>query len=251
LIQIMRVVGAIGALRHAGGASGPIGSCLGDLARTGPDVPLVIVGARSEDHGGQVFTWISRDDGATRIFGTGFSAKWLITHRTATPREGPTMPDNTGATQPMPLVSAADLVNPLLKVADAMTPGPRTCSPASTVLEAALLMRDADCGVVPVTEAGRPIGLLTDRDIALALPNYEANLAGTQVGDIMARQLVMIQRDSTLDSAMEMLGREGVRRVLVVDPDGQIAGILSWTDLVPHLSERGLGRVVSRIVENR
>jgi CBS domain-containing protein len=151
----------------------------------------------------------------------------------------------------MPLVSASDLVNPLLKVSDAMTPAPRTCSPASTVLEAVMVMRDADCGVVPVTDAGRPVGLLTDRDIALALPAHETDLARTPVGDVMSRQVITVQRDSTLDSAMERLGGEGVRRVLVVDADGLLAGILSWTDLVPHLSERGLGRVVSRIVENR
>ena len=149
------------------------------------------------------------------------------------------------------MISASDLINPLLKVADAMTPDPRTCSPASTVLEAALVMRDADCGVVPVTEAGRPVGLLTDRDIALALPDHETDLATTPVGDIMSRDLITVERDATLESAIEKLSGEGVRRVLVVDADGLLAGILSWTDLVPHLSERGIGWVVSRIVENR
>jgi CBS domain-containing protein len=161
------------------------------------------------------------------------------------------MPDTMTASDPLPLATASDLINPLLKVSDAMTPAPRTCSPASTVLEAALVMRDADCGVVPVTEAGRPVGVLTDRDIALAMPDHEDDLARTPVGDIMNRDLITVPRDSTLDSAMDRLGGEGVRRVVVVDDAGLLAGIVSWTDLVPHLSERGLGRVVSRIVENR
>lgn len=155
------------------------------------------------------------------------------------------------ATEPLPLVSAADLVNPLVKVADAMTANPRTCSLASTVVEAALLMRDADCGVVPVTDGGRPFGILSDRDIALALPDREARLATTPVSELMSDRLVTIDREATLESAMEKLGGEGVRRLLVVDSDGLLAGILSWTDLVPHLSDRGLGRVVSRLVENR
>ena len=56
--------------------------------------------------------------------------------------------------EPVPLVTESDLVNPMLKVADAMTVAPRTCSPASTALEAVMIFRDEDCGVVPVTESG-------------------------------------------------------------------------------------------------
>ena len=161
------------------------------------------------------------------------------------------MAATTTAAAPLPLLTASDLVNPLRKVSDAMTPAPRTCSPESTVLEAAMVMRDADCGVVPVAEAGRPVGLLTDRDIALSLPEHEADLAATPVADLMSRGPVTVHRDSSLDSAVASLGGEGVRRLMVVDDDGLLVGVLSWTDLVPHVSERGLGRVVSRIVENR
>ncbi len=153
--------------------------------------------------------------------------------------------------EPMPLSTAADLINPLLKVSDAMTPAPRTCSPSSTAIEAALVMRDANCGVIPVVEAGRPVGLLTDRDLAMAFPEHDGNLSNVTVGDLMSGPVIMVEPESPLESAMERLGQEGVRRLLVVSADGTLTGILSWTDLVPHLSERGLGRVVARIIENR
>jgi CBS domain-containing protein len=153
--------------------------------------------------------------------------------------------------EPLPLVSESDLVNPMLKVADAMTVAPRTCSPASTVLEAVMIFRDEDCGVVPVTEAGKPVGILTDRDLALALPSHESDLGRTPVGDLMKTDLVIIDLDEPLETAMERLGGHGVRRLLVVDGDGILQGVLSWADLVPHLSDRALGRVVSRIIENR
>ena len=58
---------------------------------------------------------------------------------------------------------------PALTAADVMTASPRTCSTFSTVLEAVMIFRDADCGVVPVLEDGKPVGVLTDRDVALAL----------------------------------------------------------------------------------
>jgi CBS domain len=83
--------------------------------------------------------------------------------------------------EPVPLLSPSDLVKPMLRAGDVLTAGSRTCSTASTVLEADLIFRDADCGIVPITEEGRPIGVLTDRDVALALPEHEDDLAATPV----------------------------------------------------------------------
>jgi CBS domain-containing protein len=153
--------------------------------------------------------------------------------------------------EPLPLVSSSDLANPLLTVASVMTPQPRTCSLASTVLEAVMTFRDAECGIVPVVEAGKPVGVLTDRDVALALADHETDLARRPVSELMSTDLVTIEPDETLDVAMNRLGAHGLRRLLVVDSEGLLQGILSWTDLAPHLSERGLGQVLGQIVEHR
>jgi CBS domain-containing protein len=114
-----------------------------------------------------------------------------------------------------------------------------------------MIFRDADCGAIPITDTGKPIGVLTDRDVALAIPAHQADLGRMPVGELMSKDVVTIDLDETLDVAMEKLGDHGVRRLMVVDGTGVLQGVLSWTDLVPHLSESGLGRVVSRIVENR
>ena len=161
------------------------------------------------------------------------------------------MPYPTTTADPLPTISASDLIDPLLKVGDVMTPDPRTCSPVSTVLEAAMFMRDANCGVVPVTEAGRPVGVVTDRDIAMSLPDHEDDLARVPVSEVMTDPLVTVDRDATLESAVEKLGEEGVGSPSWWIPAGMLVGILSWTDLVPQVSECGIGRVVSRLVENR
>ena len=55
-----------------------------------------------------------------------------------------------------------------LTAADVMTASPRTCSTFSTVLEAVLIFRDNDCGAVPILAEGKPVAILTDRDVALA-----------------------------------------------------------------------------------
>ena len=69
--------------------------------------------------------------------------------------------------------------------ADVMTASPRTCSPFSTVLEAVMIFRDADCGAVPVLDEGKPVGVLTDRDVALALTEFGDTLTARPVTDLM------------------------------------------------------------------
>jgi CBS domain-containing protein len=153
--------------------------------------------------------------------------------------------------EPIPLVSPSDLINPLLTVADVMTADPRTCSPVSTALEAVMVFRDANCGLMPVIDEGRPIGAVTDRDVALALAGHETDLARTPVEDLMTKDLTTIAWDAHLDAAIELFGDQRLRRLLVVDSEGRLVGVLSWIDLVPHLSERGLGYVVSKIAAHR
>lgn len=77
----------------------------------------------------------------------------------------------------------ADPPQPLLTAADVMTASPRTCSAFSTILEASLIFRDAECGAVPVVDGGQPIGILTDRDVALAVSTCP-DLQSRPVADI-------------------------------------------------------------------
>jgi CBS domain-containing protein len=149
---------------------------------------------------------------------------------------------------PVPLVSPSDLANPMLTARDVMKADLHTCSPESTVLEAALIFRAADCGVVPVVEAGKPVGILTDRDAILALPDHAADLARTPVGAIMSVDLITVTPETAIQDVLDRFGDAGVRRLLVVDSDGRLAGLLAWPDLVPHLSDRGLGRMVAKII---
>jgi CBS domain-containing protein len=130
-----------------------------------------------------------------------------------------------------------------------MTASPRTCSTFSMVLEAVLIFRDADCGAVPVLEDGKPVGVLTDRDVALALPEHETDLAGLPVSQIMTRGVVSVAPDTPLDEVIEKFGDRGVRRLLVVDPQGLLVGIIGWADIAPHAPDRQLGEVVTEVVQ--
>ncbi len=135
-----------------------------------------------------------------------------------------------------------------LTAADVMTPSPRTCSKFSSVLEAVLIFRDADCGIVPIVEDGKAVGVLTDRDVALALADYP-DLAKLPVEEIMTEDVITIGSDAPLEVLRHEFGAELVRRLIVIDPDGDLVGVVSWEDISPYFSDTEMGDMVSDVVE--
>jgi CBS domain-containing protein len=134
-----------------------------------------------------------------------------------------------------------------LKASDVMTPAPRSCSEQSTVTEAVLIMKDADCGIVPVTVEDKPVGVVTDRDIALALAELP-DLASLPVSEIMSTDLVSVTEDATLADVRALMSSQAIRRILVNDEQGSLKGVISWSDIASVLSDRLIGRVVSNVV---
>lgn len=135
-----------------------------------------------------------------------------------------------------------------LTAADVMTPNPRTCSTYSTVLEAAMIFRDEDCGAVPIIGDDGVVGLLTDRDVALALVEHGPNLGMLPVSDLMTQGAITVATTETLDAVARRFTDKGIRRLLVT-LDGQLVGIIGWADLAGHLSDRDFGQIVSDVVD--
>jgi membrane protein len=144
--------------------------------------------------------------------------------------------------------NTADASSVAPTAAGIMTESPSTCSSFSTITEAALIFRDHDCGAVPVLEDGKPVGILTDRDIALAIGRYP-DLAGRPVSDIMTRETATVPADASLEDVKRAFGIHAVRRLLVVDHDGLLVGIIAWADLVQHLPPGEIGLVASEVIE--
>ncbi|MGP0064794.1 MAG: CBS domain-containing protein [Isosphaeraceae bacterium] len=134
-----------------------------------------------------------------------------------------------------------------MTAADVMTAAPLTCSKFSTVLEAVMIFRDADCGAVPILEEGKPVAILTDRDIALGLAE-SPDLVNRPVSEVMTPGIVAVSPEDTLGQVCETLRSQAVRRLLVIDPDGRLLGIIGWADIAPVLSDRMMGRLVTEVV---
>jgi CBS domain-containing protein len=140
-----------------------------------------------------------------------------------------------------------DVNTDVMTAADVMTVAPHTCSTFSTVLEAVMIFRDRDCGAVPILAEGKPVAILTDRDVALALGEFP-DVASRPVSDIMTEGVVTVAPDDSLEHVCEVLRSQGVRRVLVVDSGEQLLGIIGWADMAPILSERMMGRLVQDVI---
>jgi CBS domain-containing protein len=103
-------------------------------------------------------------------------------------------------------------------VQDAMTRLPVTINRTDSVVDAARLMESADVGAVPIVDGGTPIGIVTDRDIAIRVVAQGRDPERTQVVDIATEQPYYVHPDQNLDEALELMAYRKVRRLPVVDP---------------------------------
>ena len=134
--------------------------------------------------------------------------------------------------------------------AEVMTPGPRTCSTFSSVLEAVLIFRDADCGAVPVVDDGKPVGLLTDRDVALGLAEHGESLGLLPVTELMTHGVVAVAPTDDLQAIAAKFADKGVRRLLVIDSSNLLVGIIAWSDIAAYFPKQAIGQVVTDVVQH-
>lgn len=116
-----------------------------------------------------------------------------------------------------------------------------TVSPLLDVQAAAELMREEHVGylvVVPEQPLGPqpPLGVLTDRDIVVAVVAKRADPATLKVGDVMSIQPVLVGESETIDTALKSMRKSGVRRLPVVNGRGEIVGVLSLDDLLEFVA---------------
>lgn len=145
-------------------------------------------------------------------------------------------------------LEATDRAEESTTASDVMNPSPRTCSRFSSVIEAVLIFKDEDCGMVPVVEDRKAIGVVTDRDVALALAEYD-DLVNRPVAEIMSTELVSVAPETPLAGVAAAFHREAVRRLLVVDAGKRLVGVIGWKDVCGALPEHVVGRVVTSVVE--
>jgi len=117
------------------------------------------------------------------------------------------------------------------------------CAGADTTIQsAAKLMREQHVGSLVVMDAAaggrRPLGIVTDRDIVVEVSALDLDPKVLTVGDIALPRLVTVFEGEGLQETLAIMCRECVRRLPVVDEDGNLAGILSYDDLLTALTRQ-------------
>jgi CBS-domain-containing membrane protein len=129
-----------------------------------------------------------------------------------------------------------------MKVKNVMTDEVRTVKTTDTLSGAAMIMWDRDCGIVPVIDDGaHVIGVITDRDICMAVSMRDAAASAIPVSSTMSRVVYTVNPEDDIQDALDLMSEHQLRRLVVVDADGTLSGILSVGDIVRH-SDKGKSR---------
>lgn len=130
-----------------------------------------------------------------------------------------------------------------MRVRDAMTTDPATCEPSASLRAVAQLMTSHDCAAIPVTEGGKLVGIITDRDITTRAVAARDDIAGLQVRHCMSAPVIAIGPDDPLDIAAALLTENAIHHLPVIDGGGVLVGILAQSDLGRRMSNREFGQL--------
>jgi len=124
---------------------------------------------------------------------------------------------------------------------DIMTKDPACCMPDSKLTEVARMMMDHDCGQIPVIEnqsTGKPVGVVTDRDIVIRAVAQGKDPLDMTAKDVMSSPAVTVTPDTRIEDCCQTLEDKQVRRVPVVDDRGRCCGMVSQADIAQHAPEK-------------
>ena len=119
-----------------------------------------------------------------------------------------------------------------MKVKDVMTGEPRTCSLETNLAAAASLMLDGDCGILPVVADGKLVGVVTDRDMYIALATRNKPASQVTVAEVVQSPVYTCGPDDDVRVALESMKQRCVRRLPVEGFGGTVLGIVSMNDIV-------------------
>ena len=136
-----------------------------------------------------------------------------------------------------------------MKVKDAMTTDVEVARPADSIQQVARRMSELDTGVIPVCDGQRVQGIITDRDIAIRVV-AEGGDINAPVSQYMTEDVEYAYESDDLEKVAQRMGDLQIRRMIVVDSNKDLAGIISLGDLAREGKARKIGAVLEEISES-
>jgi CBS domain-containing protein len=122
-----------------------------------------------------------------------------------------------------------------MKVKEVMTENVKFCRPDTNLAEATAIMWEYDCGALPVVVDGKEtVGIVTDRDIAIAVGTRHIPAWAIPVSEVMSNELHCVSPEDDIHAALKLMREDRVRRLPVINTEGSLEGILCLNDLALH-----------------
>ena len=135
-----------------------------------------------------------------------------------------------------------------MNIREVMTPNPQCVTPGDSIQNAARIMRDCDTGAVPVVDNGRPVGIVTDRDIVVRAVADGSQL-NRPVREIVTSTIVCATPEMSTHEAADLMSEHQIRRLPVVE-NNRLVGIVSLGDLaVKEAKDKRVGDTLEHISE--
>jgi CBS domain-containing protein len=115
-------------------------------------------------------------------------------------------------------------------IKDVMTPDPKLITPADNLQQAAQQMRENNCGILPVQDGDRLVGMITDRDIVIRCI-ADGKGPDTQVRAAMTEEVKYCFEEDEVEDVCQNLGENQLRRLPVLNQEKRLVGIVSLSDL--------------------
>jgi len=128
----------------------------------------------------------------------------------------------------------------MMKCGEVMTKDPVCSLPNNTVKKVAQLMKRENIGSVPIVEDEQTrtlVGIVTDRDLALKIVAKGRDANSTKVEKVMTRQVVTCRAEDDVQKALDVMGKNQLRRIPIVDDDNRIVGIIAQADVATRMNQ--------------
>lgn len=141
----------------------------------------------------------------------------------------------------------------MTKCSDVMTRNPVSARPEDTVASVAQLMKDNDIGPVPIVKddnSKRLSGIVTDRDLVIKVVAAGRDPQTTPVREVMTTNVITCRADDDIETALDAMSSQQLRRIPVVDDDNMLVGIIAQADIATRMDRpEKTGEVVKEISE--
>jgi CBS domain-containing protein len=127
-----------------------------------------------------------------------------------------------------------------MKVLDVMVRTPAFCSQETNIAAAVEILWNRNCGILPIVDAQkRIVGVVTDRDLAIAMGTRNRLPSEIAVNEVATGKVFSCKPDDEISAALAIMAEKRVRRLLVLNNEGKLDGILSMDDVVQHVEAKG------------